>query len=57
MRKTVYQSKSSQPAQSAKGYSYKDRNLAGMGPLAAQEALKPTPAEPVKMQKRMAGCS
>lgn len=36
---------------------YKDRNLAAMSPEAAQEALKPTDAEPVPMQKRMAGCS
>lgn len=59
MRKTEYQSKSSgklgsTPAPSA---AYKDRNLAAMTPEAAQEALKPTDAEPVPLHKRMAGCS
>lgn len=33
-----------------------DRNLKGMSPQKAQEAIKPTPAEPVNMHKRMAGC-
>lgn len=41
----------------AGGYDYKDRNLASMSPEKAQEALQPTDAEPVQMQKRMAGCS
>ncbi len=56
-------SKSAKPTNSkvnGKGYagaSYKDRNLAGMSPDAAQELLKPTEAEPVSLQKRMAGCS
>jgi hypothetical protein len=36
--------------------SYKDRDLAGMSPEKAQEATKPTEAEPVRMQKRLAGC-
>lgn len=51
-------SKGSEPGRTAAGgYDYKDRNLAGMSPEKAQEALQPTPAEPVQMQKRMAGCS
>lgn len=37
--------------------SYKDRDLKNMSPEKAQEALKPTPAEPVNLHKRMAGCS
>lgn len=51
----------SQPKQS-KGYgseaseSYKDRNLAAMAPEKAQEAFKPTDAEPVSLHKKMAGC-
>lgn len=36
---------------------YRDRNLAGMSPEKAQEALKPSDAEAVPMHKRMAGCS
>ena len=35
---------------------YRDRNLAGISPEKAQEALKPTEAEPVSLHKRMAGC-
>jgi hypothetical protein len=35
---------------------FKDRNLAGMSPEKAQNSLQPTPAEPVNMHKRMAGC-
>lgn len=46
----------SAPAAASYG-SYKDRNLAAANPLAAQEELKPTEAEPVNMHKRMAGCS
>lgn len=42
---------------SPQGGAYKDRNLAAMAPEAAQEELKPTDAEPVRMQTRMAGCS
>lgn len=50
--------KGSEPGRAAaKGYSYKDRNLAGMSPEKAQESCQPTPAEPVQLQKRMAGCS
>lgn len=54
-------SKSSSPrgsyGQQAASYgNYKDRNLAGMSPEKAQEALKPTEAEPVNLHKRMAGC-
>ena len=49
--------KSSPKPKAASGYSYKDRNLAGMSPEKAQEALKPTEAEPVNMHKRMAGCA
>ena len=58
--------KSSPPNQSAnkrvngKGYeimSHKDRDLAGMSPDMAQEAVKPTESEPMPMHKRMAGCS
>jgi hypothetical protein len=52
--------KSSKPAKSASrsggGYSYVDRNLAAMSPDRAQTALQPTPAEPVNLHKRMAGC-
>lgn len=45
-----------QPA--AKSYgNYRDRNLAAMTPEKAQEAVKPTEAEPVNMHKRMAGCA
>lgn len=36
---------------------FKDRDLAGMSPEKAQEALQPTEAEPVRMHARMAGCS
>ena len=36
--------------------SFHDRNLAAMSPEKAQNALQPTPAEPVNMHKRMAGC-
>ena len=50
------QSKSSKQ-RPASSYSYKDRNLAGMSPEKAQEALKPSESEPVNMHKRMAGCS
>lgn len=59
MRKMAYQSKSSpKQAKAAAGYgSYKDRDLAAMSPEKAQEACKPTEAEPVRMQHRMAGCS
>ena len=58
MKAKGYQSVPSRPAkQSAKGYSYKDRDLAGMSPEKAQEQLQPTEAEPVRMQHRMAGCS
>lgn len=35
---------------------YKDRNIAGMNPMSAQEQFKPTDAEPVSMHKKMAGC-
>jgi hypothetical protein len=42
---------------SPKGGTYKDRPLATMSPEKAQEATKPTEAEPVRMQARMAGCS
>lgn len=35
---------------------YKDRPIANMKPEQAQEALKPTEAEPVRLGKRMAGC-
>lgn len=46
------------PGRSGVDYgSYKDRNIAGMKPEEAQELLKPTEAEPVQLQKRMAGCS
>ncbi len=38
-----------------KGEAMTQRNLAKMSPEAAQEACKPTPAEAVRMQKRMAG--
>ena len=56
---TYRQSKSSpsKKPQAAEGYKYQDRNLADMSPEKAQEALKPTEAEPVNMHKRMAGCS
>lgn len=60
MKRTVYKSASSRtskPAASAESYPYKDRNLAAMQPEQAQEALKPTDAEPVPLHKRMAGCS
>lgn len=64
MNKTAYKSsKSSSSNGTPAGYSapqggqYKDRNLAAMSPEAAQEALKPTDAEPVRLQARMAGCS
>lgn len=59
MKQTGYKSPSSSKPQ-GKGYAgatYKDRNLAAMTPEAAQEALKPTSAEPANMRKRMAGCS
>lgn len=36
---------------------YVNRNLAAMSPNKAQERLKPTEAEPVMLQKRMAGCT
>ena len=36
--------------------SYKDRDLAGMSPEAAQTLLQPTDAEPVPLHKKMAGC-
>lgn len=55
--KTSSSKKAESGRTAAKGYDYKDRNLAGMSPEKAQEALKPTDAEPVQMQKRMAGCS
>ena len=60
MKKMEYQSKSSRPQPAGKSYagaSYKDRNLASMSPDAAQEACKPTDAEPVSLQKRLAGCA
>lgn len=57
MKRTAYKSASSKPQSAAKGYTYKDRNLAATSPEKAQEALKPSPAEPVNMHKRMAGCS
>jgi hypothetical protein len=57
MPKTVYRSKSSSKPTARSYGSYKDRNLAAMSPEAAQEATKPTPAEPVQMQKRLAGCA
>lgn len=51
-------SKSSKPRQGSgyAGASYKDRPLANMTPEKAQEAVKPSEAEPVNMHKRMAGC-
>lgn len=61
MAKQSY-SKSSQPRsgygqRSASYGSYKDRNLAAMSPEKAQEACKPTDAEAVRLQTRLAGCS
>ena len=59
MPKYYHSSKRKQSAPKAKGRgysSYVDRPLAKMSPEAAQEATKPTPAEAVIMQKRMAGC-
>lgn len=53
-------SKSSNNGSGQKSASYgtfKDRDLAKMSPEKAQEALQPTPAEPVRMHARMAGCS
>lgn len=53
--------KSSKPSQHSGGYkvascgTFKDRNLAGMSPDKAQSSLQPTAANPVRMQKRMAG--
>lgn len=44
------------PAKSEANETFKDRDLARMTPEAAQEALKPTDAEPVPLHKRMAGC-
>lgn len=38
-----------------KGGQYVDRKLAGMSPDAAQEACKPTDADPVRLQSRLAG--
>lgn len=38
------------------GGAYKDRNLAGMSPEKCQEMCKPTEANPIPMQKQMAGC-
>lgn len=55
-----YQAPSSkkQPNQrSAPDYPLADRNLAGMQPEKAQEAIKPTEGEPVRMHARMAGCT
>lgn len=54
-------SRPSQPTQGKKPYAaeygmFRDRDLAGMSPEAAQEALQPTDSEPVRMQHRMAGC-
>lgn len=60
MSKKQRYSNSSQKQSSAKSYAdaqYKDRNLAAMSPEKAQEACKPTEAEPVRLQTRMAGCS
>lgn len=58
MKGKGYASKPSRKQPAAKDYgSFKDRNLAAMRPEKAQEALKPTEAEPVRMQHRMAGCS
>lgn len=37
------------------GEKYVDRNLASMSPAAAQEACKPTDADPVRLQARMKG--
>lgn len=56
MKKTAYQSKSSQKVQ-GQAASYKDRNLAAQNPLKAQEEIKPTEAAPVSMRKRMAGAA
>jgi hypothetical protein len=50
-------SKSSHSGYKSPSYGeFKDRNLAGMSPEKAQNSLQPTPAEPVNMHKRMAGC-
>ena len=60
MPKTAQYSKSVKGSGSVKpaaSYSYVDRNLAAMSPEKAQEALKPTESEPVRMHTRMAGCA
>ena len=44
------------PKQSYAGSNYKDRDLMHADPLKAQEELKPSAAEPVRMHARMAGC-
>lgn len=57
MKAKSYQSRAAQRKAGGEAREqYKDRNLAAMSPEKAQEALKPTDAEPVSLHKRMAGC-
>lgn len=57
MKQKSYQAGSSKSGYKSLAYGdFKDRPLAGMSPEKAQNALQPTPAEPVNMHKRMAGC-
>lgn len=40
------------------GYgNYKERDMMHASPMKMQEECKPSESEPVRMQKRMAGCS
>ncbi len=51
-----YAQKGGYGTKDAEGETFKDRNLAGMKPDAAQNAFQPTDADPVPLHKTMAGC-